>query len=115
MEEYPEAKGAVRGQLDLTKPELASDGFTMPGAGDIFRSMSTLAEIEAAAQALSALEKAKLLEFLAAELGRSPFAISGAGRNAGRTVGDIIGEDIGRYEGVPDLSTNPRYLDDLGV
>jgi len=30
------------------------------------------------------------------------------------TVADLIGQDFGRYEGVPDLSTNPRYLDDLG-
>ena len=30
------------------------------------------------------------------------------------TVGALIGQDFGKYEGVPDISTNPAYLDDLG-
>jgi len=77
--------------------------------------MSTLAEIEVAVGALSAQEKAKLLEFIAAELERSSFATSSAGRRSGLTVGVLAGEDFGKYEGVPDLSTNPRYLDNLGL
>ena len=34
---------------------------------------------------------------------------------SGSTVADLIGQDFGKYEGVPDLSTNPHYLDDLGL
>jgi predicted transcriptional regulator len=30
------------------------------------------------------------------------------------SVGALIGEDFGKYEGVPDISTNPEYLADLG-
>jgi len=87
--------------------------------------VSTLAEIEAAARALSVQEKTKLLESLAAQLERSPFAVLGAGRHSGSpgeasgpsgvTVGALVGEDFGKYEGVPDLSTNPQYLDDFGL
>jgi hypothetical protein len=49
--------------------------------------MSTLAEIEAAAEALSAQEKTKLLEFLTAKLASSPLTVSGAGRRAGLHAG----------------------------
>jgi hypothetical protein len=31
------------------------------------------------------------------------------------TIADLIGRDFGKYEGVPDLSTNQRYLDELGL
>jgi hypothetical protein len=33
----------------------------------------------------------------------------------GARVAELISEDFGKYEGVPDLSTNPHYLDDLGL
>ena len=34
---------------------------------------------------------------------------------SGATIAALIGDDFGKYEGVPDLSTNPRYLDDFGL
>jgi hypothetical protein len=34
---------------------------------------------------------------------------------SGSTVAALIGQDFGKYEGVLDLSTNPHYLDDLGL
>jgi hypothetical protein len=33
---------------------------------------------------------------------------------SGSTIAALIGQDFGKYEGVPDLSTNQRYPDDLG-
>ena len=49
--------------------------------------MSTLAEIEAAADALPAEEKTKLLEFLAGKLTCAPLTVSGADRRPGLHAG----------------------------
>jgi len=34
---------------------------------------------------------------------------------SGVTIASLVGQDFGKYEGVPDLSTNPDYLSDLGL
>jgi len=49
--------------------------------------MSTLAEIEAATEALSAEEKSQLLAFLAGRIQRSPNPVSAAGRSPGLHAG----------------------------
>jgi predicted transcriptional regulator len=68
-----------------------------------------LSELRAAANRKNVAPDTIITEALANELRLNEPMISK------RTVGALVGQDFGKFEGVPDLSTNPAYLDDLGL